>query len=79
MLREELGPTRADLHVPLVKGGVQLHKPQGVMHDTANIDGDDEEPTRTECVDLYVENALDKFKAYVFKLQQRGKPSTRLT
>jgi hypothetical protein len=37
------------------------------------IDGDDEEPTRTECVDLYIENALDKFKAYIFKLQQHGK------
>jgi beta-phosphoglucomutase-like phosphatase (HAD superfamily) len=34
------------------------------------IDGDDEEPTRTECVDLYVENALEKLKAYVFKLQR---------
>ena len=34
------------------------------------IDGDDEEPTRTECVDLYTENALDKFKAYIFKQQQ---------
>ncbi len=43
------------------------------------IDGDDEEPTRTECVDRYVENALDKLKAYVFKLQQHVKPSTRLT
>jgi hypothetical protein len=37
------------------------------------IDGDDEEPTRTECVDLYIENALDKFKAYIFKQQQHGK------
>ena len=36
MLREELGPTLADVHVPLVKGGVQLHKLQGVMHDTCN-------------------------------------------
>jgi hypothetical protein len=36
MLREELGPTLADTHVPLVKGGVQLHKLQGVMHDTCN-------------------------------------------
>jgi hypothetical protein len=34
------------------------------------IDGDDEEPTRTECVDLYVENALEKLKAYVFELQR---------
>ncbi len=43
------------------------------------IDGDDEEPTRTECVDLYPEKTLDKFKAYVFKLQQRVKPFARLT
>ncbi len=34
------------------------------------IDGDDEEPTRSECVDLYIENAIDKLKTYVFKLQQ---------
>jgi hypothetical protein len=34
------------------------------------IDGDEEEPTRTDCVDLYVENAMEKFKAYVFKLQK---------
>ena len=35
-LREELGPELADVHVPLRKGGVQLHKLQGVMHDTCN-------------------------------------------
>jgi hypothetical protein len=34
------------------------------------IDGDEEEPTRSDCVDIYIENALDKLKAYVFKLQQ---------
>ena len=28
------------------------------------IDGDDEEPTRTECVDLYIEDALPKHRAY---------------
>ncbi len=33
------------------------------------IDGDEEEPTRSDCVDLYTENALDKLKAYVFKLR----------
>ena len=38
------------------------------------IDGDEEEPTRSDCVDLYIENAIDKLKAYLFKLQQ----STRL-
>ena len=43
------------------------------------INGNDEEPTRTECVDLYVENALEKLKDYVFKLQQHVKPSARLT
>ena len=36
------------------------------------IDEDDVEPTRTECVDLYIENAMDKLKTYVFKLQQRA-------
>ncbi len=36
MLHEELGHTLADTHVPLVKGGVQLHKLQGVMYDTCN-------------------------------------------
>jgi hypothetical protein len=32
------------------------------------IDGDEEEPTRTECVDVYIENAIEKLKAYVHKL-----------
>ena len=45
------------------------------------IDGDDAEPTRTECVDLYIENAMEKLKAYVFKLKQhksyaKDKPTT---
>jgi hypothetical protein len=35
MLREELG-AEADILVPVVKGGVMLHKLQGVMHDTWN-------------------------------------------
>ncbi len=41
------------------------------------IDGDDEEPTRSDCVDLYIEKAIEKLKAYLFKLQQnlRLKPS----
>ena len=34
------------------------------------IDGDDEEPTRSDCVDLYIENAIEKLKAYLFKLSQ---------
>jgi hypothetical protein len=36
LLREELGPELADVHVQIIKGGVQLHKLQGVMHDTCN-------------------------------------------
>ena len=36
LVREELGPALADIHIPVVNGGVQLHKLQGVMHDTCN-------------------------------------------
>jgi hypothetical protein len=36
LLREALGPELADMYVPLTNGGVQLHKLQGVMHDTCN-------------------------------------------
>jgi hypothetical protein len=36
LVREKLGPICADEYVPLVKDGVQLHKIQGVMHDTCN-------------------------------------------
>jgi hypothetical protein len=36
LLRTELGPDLADVHAPIVNGGVQLHKLQGVMHDTCN-------------------------------------------
>jgi hypothetical protein len=36
LLRDELGIEFADLHVPLINGGVLLHKLQGVMHDTCN-------------------------------------------
>jgi hypothetical protein len=36
LLRLELGPIKADYHVPIVEGGVQLHKLQGVMNDTCN-------------------------------------------
>ncbi len=35
MLREALGPF-ADVHVPIINGGVMLHKLQGVMHDTCH-------------------------------------------
>jgi hypothetical protein len=41
------------------------------------IDGDDAEPTRTECVDLYIENAMEKLKAYLFKIQQRGEKHSK--
>jgi hypothetical protein len=36
LVRAELGPVLADIHAPITKGGVQLHKLQGVMHDTCN-------------------------------------------
>ena len=36
LLRTELGPDLADVHAPITKGGVQIHKLQGVMHDTCN-------------------------------------------
>jgi hypothetical protein len=41
------------------------------------IDGDDEEPTRSDCVDLYIENAIEKLKAYAFKLQQLQLKATK--
>jgi hypothetical protein len=37
VLREALGPELANMHVPLTNVGVQLHKLQGVLHDTCNI------------------------------------------
>lgn len=40
------------------------------------IDGDDEEPTRSDCVDDYIENAIEKLKAYLFKLQQISRLKT---
>jgi hypothetical protein len=36
LVRQELGPVLADEYAPVVQGGVQLHKLQGVMHDTCN-------------------------------------------
>ena len=33
MVRDALGPELADVLVPLVEGGVQLHKIYGLMHD----------------------------------------------
>jgi hypothetical protein len=34
------------------------------------IDGDEEEPTRSDCVDEYIESVIEKLNAYLFKLQQ---------
>jgi hypothetical protein len=31
------------------------------------IDGDDEDPIRTQCVDLYIEDALPKYRAYLHR------------
>ncbi len=36
LVRSELVPDLADLLVPLVNGGVRLHKIFGLMHDTCN-------------------------------------------
>ncbi len=36
LVRTELGPDLGDLLVPLVNGGVRLHKIFGLMHDTCN-------------------------------------------
>jgi hypothetical protein len=36
MVREALEPEEADILVPLVDGGVKLHKIFGLMHDTCN-------------------------------------------
>ncbi len=34
------------------------------------IDEDDEDPTRTECVELYIEDALPKHRAYLHRLEK---------
>ena len=34
------------------------------------IDGDAEDPTRTDCVDLYIEDALPKHRAYQHRLEK---------
>ena len=39
------------------------------------IDGDAEDPTRTECVDLYIEDALPKHRAYQHRLEKELVPS----
>ncbi len=62
----------ADEDVVIGPKGVRLTKAKFLLGYilAQYIDGDDAEPTRTECVDLYIENAMEKLKAYVFKLQQ---------
>ena len=40
------------------------------------IDGDDEDPVRTQCVDLYIEDALPKHRAYLHR--QKKVPSVSL-
>jgi hypothetical protein len=59
----------ADEDVVLGPKGVRITRAKVLL---GYIDGDDAEPTRTECVDLYIENAMNKLKAYVFKLQQHA-------
>jgi hypothetical protein len=62
----------ADENVVIGPKGIRVTKSKALLgYIVAQyIDGDEEEPTRTDCVDLYVENAMEKLKAYVFKLQQ---------
>ena len=63
-------PTSYPLTVPLpLPIGQRLTKSASLLgYIVAQyIDGDDEEPTRTECVDLYVEDALPKHRAYLHR------------
>ena len=62
----------ADEDVVIGPKGVRLTKAKVLLGYilAQYIDGDDAEPTRTECVDLYIENAMEKLKAYLFKLTQ---------
>ena len=62
----------ADEDVVIGPKGVRLTKAKVLLGYilAQYIDGDDAEPTRTESVDLYIENAMEKLKAYVFKLTQ---------
>jgi hypothetical protein len=56
LVREELGSDLADELVPLVHGGVQLHKIFGVMHDTCH--------TANRVARLMAEMREDKARAY---------------
>jgi hypothetical protein len=63
-------PTSYPLTVPLPQPiGQRLTKSASLLgYIVAQyIDGDDEDPTRTECVDLYVEDALPKHRAYLHR------------
>ena len=53
-------------HTVLGPNGVRLTKSKVLLGYVLAqyIDGDDEEPTRSDCVDLYIENAIEKLKAY---------------
>ena len=61
-----------DEHTVLGPKGVRLTKSKALLGYVLAqyIDGDEAEPTRSDCVDLYIENALVKLKAYLFKLLQ---------
>jgi hypothetical protein len=64
-----------DEHIVLGPKGIRLTKSKSLLGYVLAqyIDGDDAEPTRSECVDLYIENVLDKMKAYLFKVLQAQK------
>jgi hypothetical protein len=38
------------------------------------VDGDEEDPTRTDCVDLYIENAVPKHRAFLHRLDKDSPP-----
>jgi hypothetical protein len=61
-----------DENTVLGPNGVRLTKSKALLGYilAQYIDGDDEEPTRSDCVDLYMKNAIDKLKSYQFKLLQ---------
>jgi hypothetical protein len=56
MVGEELGPDAADVLVPMVHGGVQLHKIFGIMHDTCH--------TANRVARLMADNREEKARAY---------------
>ena len=38
------------------------------------VDGDEEDPTRTECVDLYIETAVPKHRAFQHRQDKDSPP-----